>query len=410
MHILYIHQYFATPLGVTGTRSYEFARRWVAKGHKVTMLTSIANLTKIDLSQARGLFFKRFTLDGINVFALAIPYRQQMGTLKRCLSFAAFVMTSSVIALFIKNVDVVYATSTPLTIGIPAIAAKWFRRKKFIFEVRDQWPEIPIEMGIIKNKILIKSLLRLEKIIYKNASVIVALSSGMADGIRTVLGASPYKKIAVIPNSCDTDVFSPDIDGSNVRSQRGWTNKFVLLHAGTMGKANDLNFVVRVAQKLKNYDDLLFVLLGAGGKKESLCRRISELGLKNVEVSEPVSKKNMPELFAACDVSIVIFANNPVLEHNSANKFFDSLSAGRPVLLNYSGWQRKLIEENHAGFGCTLFSVDEFAQKVLCLYRNREQLAELGRNARRIAIEKFDRDNLSSQAINVIEDIMKEGR
>jgi glycosyltransferase involved in cell wall biosynthesis len=402
MHILYIHQYFATPQGSTGTRSYEFARRWSAKGHKITMLTSIANLTKEDLSRATGHFFKRFTLNGIDVLALAIPYRQQMSTLKRCLSFLAFVLVSSVVSLFIRKVDVVYATSTPLTIGIPALVAKWLRRKKFVFEVRDQWPEIPIEMGIIKNKILIKSLLWLEKTIYKNASAVVALSPGMADGVRTVLRGSPDKKIVVVPNNCDTDVFSPAIDGSGIRSKKGWEHKFVLLHAGTMGKANDLGFVVSVAQKLQNYDDLLFVLLGRGGQKQLLIERIAKLGLKNIEISDPVPKKDLPVLFAACDVSIVIFANYPIIEHNSANKFFDSLSAGKPILLNYSGWQRALLEENAAGFGCKLCDVDEFAEKVMYFCDNRGKLAEMGQNSRRLAEEKFDRDKLAQQALDVI--------
>jgi hypothetical protein len=104
MHILYIHQYFTTPLGITGTRSYEFARRWVAKGHKVTMLTSTANLTSEDLVQAHGRFFKKFTVDGIDVLAMAVPYRQQMSVFKRCLSFLAFLMLSSGVVLFIRKV------------------------------------------------------------------------------------------------------------------------------------------------------------------------------------------------------------------------------------------------------------------------------------------------------------------
>jgi len=402
MNILYIHQYFATPLGKTGTRSYEFARRWVAAGHKITMLTSIAQLTRDDLKGAQGHFIKRFTVEGIDIRAIAIGYAQQMGVAKRVLAFLGFMIAAVFYVVCNQGYDIVYATSTPLTVGIPALCAKWLRREKFIFEVRDQWPEIPIEMGIIRNRILIKVLLWLEKSIYRNAASIVALSPGMAQGIRSVLGKSCEKQITVIPNSCDTDIFSPDIDGTGIRKERGWSNKVVLLHTGAMGKANGLDFVVSVAEKLRNYDDLLFVLVGEGGEKKKLVERIKQLGLKNVEVSESVSKKDLPVLMAACDAAMIIFANYPILEHNSANKFFDSLSAGKPVLLNYSGWQREIIEKYSAGFGCEQGDKQQFAENLLRLYNDRDLARQMGINARQLAKEQFGRDDLAKKALEAI--------
>lgn len=405
MHILYIHQYFATPLGRTGTRSYEFARRWVAAGHKVTMLTSTAQLMPDDLKNAEGRFIKQFTIEGIDVRAIAIGYTQQMGFVQRVLAFLGFMIVAVFYVVCKTGYDIVYATSTPLTVGIPALCAKWLWRKKFVFEVRDQWPQIPIELGIIKNSTIIKLLLWLEKTIYKNAAAIVALSPGMAEGVKAVLETTAKIPISVISNGCDTNIFRPDIDGSGIRKERGWGNKFVLLHTGAMGKANGLNFVVSVAEKLKNYDDLLFVLVGEGREKKGLVERIAQLGLKNMEVTGSVPKKALPQLMAACDVAMIVFANYPILEHNSANKFFDSLAAGKPVLLNYSGWQRTLIEENHVGFGCALCNADEFATKLIYLHEHREELKEMGKNAIRVAIEKFKRDDLAARSLNVLQSI-----
>jgi glycosyltransferase involved in cell wall biosynthesis len=402
MHILYIHQYFTSPLGITGTRSYEFARRWVAKGHKVTMLTSTANLTSEDLAYARGRFFKKFTVDGINVLAMAVPYRQQMGIFKRCLSFLAFLLLSSGVVLFIRKVDIVYATSTPLTIGIPAIAARWFRRKKFIFEVRDQWPESVVEVGVIRNKFLISILMWLEKFIYKNASAIVAVSEGMAEGIRIVAGQS--KPIYVVPNGADLNLFRPDIDGGDVRKKNDWNGKLVFLHAGTMGKVNNLDFVIEAAGKLKESRDILFVLIGQGSRKNALGNRIKELGLTNVQIIPSVPKKQLPPILAATDVVISIIGNIPIIErHASLNKFYDGLAAGKPMLLNYYGWQGELLEEKDAGFGCKLCDVDEFAEKVLHLNRHRELLPEMGKNARQLAVSEFDREKLADQLLSAIE-------
>jgi glycosyltransferase involved in cell wall biosynthesis len=402
MHILYIHQYFTTPLGSTGTRSYEFARRWVAKGHRVTMLTCTANLTREDLAQARGRFFKRFTVDGIDVLAMAVPYRQQMGILKRCLSFLAFLKLASIIVLLISRVDVVYATSTPLTIGIPALTAKWFRRKKFVFEVRDQWPESVVQVGILKNRILIVILSWLEKLIYRNASAIVAVSDGMAEDIRAVAGQ--VKPIYVVPNGADLNLFRPDIEGGEIREKMGWGEKLVFVHAGTMGKVNNLDFVIDAACKLKESRDILFVLIGQGARKSALENRIRELCLTNVQIIPSVPKGQLPSILAAADVILSIIGNFPIIEkHASLNKFYDGLSSGKPVLLNYSGWQKELLESNEAGFGCKLCDLDDFTEKVSFLSSHRERLPDMGKKARHLAVSKFDREKLAMQALSVLE-------
>ena len=402
MHILYIHQYFATPLGATGTRSYEFARQWVAKGHKVTILTSTASLINEDLVQAHGWFFKKFTIDGIDVLAIAVPYRQQMGNLKRCWSFVTFMLLASITAISVSKVDVVYATSTPLTIGIPALAMKWFRRKKFVFEVRDKWPEsLSVGAVAITNKFVIKILSWLERLIYKNASAIVAVSDGMAEDIKEISGTG--KPVYVVPNGADLDLFSPDINGSDIRQQRNWGNKLVLLHAGAMGRANSLDFVIDAAWKLKECRDILFVLLGHGSRKNALENRIKELGLTNVEIIPSVPKAQLPPFLAAADVIMAVIAKLPVTEkHASLNKFYDGLAAGKPLLLNYYGWQGKLLEEAGAGFGCKLYDLDEFAEKVAYLNSHRAQLAKMGANSRRLAEERFDRDKLAQQALDVV--------
>ena len=400
MHILYVHQYFATPKGCTGTRSYEFSKRWVDAGHSVFVLTTVAQLTDEDLSLATGCFFKRFAIDGVNVCAINLLYNQQMTMISRCLSFIGFVVLSSFYLLFTKRPDIIYATSTPLTVGIVALVAKWFRRIPFVFEVRDQWPEIPIELGVIKNKLLIKTLLWLEKTIYKNSSVIVAASPGQADGVRAVAGRE--KRIEVISNSCDTQVFRPDIDDSGIRQEYGWGEKFVLMHAGAMGKVNSLHFVIDAAEKLKDNEGILFALLGQGNEKSILEEKVLELNLGNVEILPSVPKYILPEVFAACDVGLVIIGNYPIIQHNSANKFFDSLSAGKPVLLNYSGWQREILEDSFAGFGCDLCNLDEFVEKVLYLSSHPQEVEQMGLNARKLAVERFDRDILAQKALNVI--------
>jgi glycosyltransferase involved in cell wall biosynthesis len=344
------------------------------------------------LELGKGLIQKQ-SIEGINVVVVGTTYSNKQSYLRRIISFLCFMFLSIYAGLRTKAVNVTYATSTPLTMGIPAMVLKRLKRVPFIFEVRDQWPEIPIELGIIKNKIVIKLLLILEKSIYKSAVSIVALSPGMAEGIRKIVGEQ--KPIVIVPNSCDTELFHPDINGSRVRREKGWGNKLVLLYFGALGKANGLGFIVDAAERLKTNPDIHFVLVGDGSEKTAIVKRVEHLGLDNIEMLDSILKGRLPEFVAACDITMVIFANYPILEHNSANKFFDSLSAGKPVLLNYSGWQRVLLEEKSAGFGCKLCDVNEFIKRVLYLNSHRKELLEIGQNARRIAEELFDRNKLA---------------
>lgn len=397
MHILYIHQHFATPKGTTGTRSYEFACRWVKAGHKVTLITGYYDVGGLELG--KGLIQKQ-TIEGINVVVVGTKYSNKQSYLRRITSFLCFLPFCIYAGLMTKKVDVVYATSTPLTAGIPAIVLKWLKRIPFVFEVRDQWPEVPIEMGILRNRILIKTLLWLERLIYKNSSAIVALSPGQAEGIKKVLPEE--KPITIIPNCCDTNVFKPDINGSAVRQRFAWGDKLVFLHTGAMSKVNNLDFVIDAALRLRNNPEILFVLLGEGSQKPALENRIRQLGLTNVEILPPVAKQQLPEILAAVDVGLVIIANYPIIENNCANKFFDALAAGKPVLLNYSGWQREILEANNAGFGCALYNLDEFIEKVLYLKSHREDLSETRRNARRVAEKEFNRNKLAAEALSVL--------
>ncbi len=399
MNILYLHQHFALPSGSTGTRSYEFAKRWVKAGHQVTVITGHYDLGGLEYTK------KPQIIDGIKVLIVGTKYSNKMSFIKRVCSFLSFMFFAFIAGLKQKNIDVVFATSTPLTIGIPAILLKWFKKKPFVFEVRDEWPRIPVEMGIIKNKILIKFLLWLERKIYKSAAAVVALSPGMAAGVRNVLQCD--KKIKVVPNSSDTEIFRPDVDGLAVRQKQGWDNKFIILHFGAMGRANGLDFLIDAAEKLRKKPEIHFVLVGSGSEKSRLINKIKEKNLTNIEILGSIPKSDLPKFVAACDISTVIFADYPILEHNSANKFFDSLSAGKPVLLNYSGWQRDFIEEYQAGFGCKQYDLDEFVEKILFLNNDKPKLKPMGNNAREMASNRFSRDKLSLKVLLLLENAAK---
>ncbi|MFQ5462927.1 MAG: glycosyltransferase family 4 protein [Phycisphaerae bacterium] len=402
MHILYVHQYFATPKGRTGTRSFEFARRWVAAGHRVTMLTSTAQLTDADLQDCgrRGLVL-RFDLDGIKVIALNVPYTQTMGFVRRVAAFLAFMIVATLQAMLVRRVDVVYATSTPLTVGIVALASRLVCRRPYVFEVRDVWPAVPIAMGVIRNRLVICLLDALERRIYHHAAAIVALSPGMERCVREK--APPTTPVVAVTNCSDIGLFQPTAQGDGPGGMAAWGGKVICIHVGTMGPANGLSVIVRAADHFRDDSGLHFVLVGEGNEKPKLRAQMESLGLTNLDILDGVPKEALPEMLAAADISLVTFANVGILEDNSANKFFDSLSAGLPIVLNYGGWQRDLLEACEAGLGCRQGDESAFFAHIARLRGDGALRQRMGINARRLAEERFDRDVLAAQALKTIE-------
>ncbi len=400
MHILYIHQYFATPCGKTGTRSYEFAKRWVAAGHRVTVLTSVGQLTERDLGGPPTRLVTRLKIEGIDVVVLNVHYHQTMGFVRRAWAFLRFTVQTSRQVLRFKDVDVVYATSTPLTVGVPALVGWWFRRMPYVFEVRDIWPAALVAMGLIRNRVFIWFLQHFERAIYRGARAIIALSPGMEAAVRR--NASRGKRIVTVPNCSDTDLFHPKVDGETIRRERGWTGKFVCIHTGAMGQVNGLDAIVRAARRFQDDSDFLFALLGEGKEREGLKAQQDRLGLQNLQISDSVPKSRLPAVIAAADLCLMTVANVPILQHNSANKFFDYLAAGKPVLLNYGGWQREVLESTGAGLGCNQGDEATFFENLRMLKMDADRRAAMGRHARQLAVAQFNRDDLAATVLEVI--------
>ncbi|OXU15566.1 glycosyltransferase family 4 protein [Sedimentisphaera salicampi] len=394
MKILYIHQYFTTPSGFSGTRSYEFARRWVAAGHDVTVITGKHDLSGLEADESVQY------LDGIKVVSVGTNYSNEYGYLRRIFSFLIFIVSSFFAALFERKVDVVYATSTPLTVGIPALLLRFFRRVPYVFEVRDQWPESIVQLGVIKNKFIIKILSCFEKIFYKYSASIVAVSEGMALSVREI---AQNKRVYTVPNGADLKLFNPELQAEDIRINNGWEDKIVFMHAGSMSRINGLDFIIHAAERVSEIQDLHFLLIGSGCMKENLKKHAKELKLNNVTILPSVPKVKLPYYFAASDVALSIIGNFKIIEeHASLNKFYDSLSAGKPVLLNYSGWQRDLIEGENAGLGAELCNLEEFVEDIMYLKNNKQKLKEMGLNARKIAEKHFDRQRLADYTLDII--------
>lgn len=399
MRILYLHQYFMTRSGVGGTRSYEFARRFVRHGHEVRMVTAVAP------GQPR-----RREVDGIEVVGVRAGYADYVRGTKlayprRALEFLRFASAATLAVLRGPRPDVVYATSPPLTIALPAVAASRRHRVPLVFEVRDLWPEAPIQMGALTNPLLQRLARALERFVYRSATRVIALSPGMREGV--IAAGVPPDKVELVPNASDLELFSPELDGSGFRERLGLRDRFVCTYFGTMGEANDLRPVIEAAALMEERDEdgVAFVLHGDGKRRAELEELAREKRVRSVIFSDPIpDKASVARLAAASDACMTIYKDVPILYTCSPNKLFDTFAAGRPAIVNMDGWMRELVEENAAGLYVRAGDARDLAEKVAWLRDNPDEAERMGRNARTLAEREFGRDELAARALAVLEE------
>jgi len=412
MHILYLHQYFVTRKGTTGTRSYEFARYLVGRGHRVTMITS--GLANDEFGVPKGQKYFEVEAEGIRVVSIAAAYNNPhigtgMSGWQRMIKFYQFASLATHVCKKLDKPDIVFGTHTPLTIGLAGIKLSRHFNVPFVFEVRDLWPEALVNVGALKNPLGIWWLRRMAKKIYSAANHIVALSPGMKEGI--IRSGVPEKLVTMIPNGSDLDLFRPDLDGSACRHRLGLDNRFAAIYFGAMGHANGLEYVIEAARILaeRGKDHIAIVLHGDGGKRPELEKIAHDYKLTNVIFSNLVpDKAEVARLVAGCDVSMTIYRASR--EHTwSPNKMFDALAAGKPVLINVSGWLGEMVEDNNCGRCLDPHRPERLADALEELAADAELCREMGKNARTLAEREFDRAKLADRLESVLLETVKRG-
>ena len=402
MHVLYFHQYFNTPKAGGPLRSYMFARKLIERGHTVTMVSVYHPLNAGESEDFSPTKPYHKTVDGINLILLPLRYSNYDGFLKRSITFLKFAIQSVLIALK-HDYDLLFATSTPLTVSIPGIFAKVLRRKPFVFEVRDLWPELPREMGVIKNPIVLWLMGILEWSSYHTSTSAIGLSPGIVKGIKR--RSSPTLNVALIPNGCDLNLHKPrsaekqTVPGLN-------EDDFVAVFTGAHGIANGLDAVLNAAKILKDrkQSNIKLVFIGDGKLKPQLQMRARDEKLENCVFLDQMLKEKLAELMGSVDIGLMILANVPAFYYGtSPNKFFDYISTGLPVINNYPGWLADMITEYECGISVPPENPEAFADALIELANDPRKRKTMGINARKLAEVKFNRDDLSNQFVDFLE-------
>lgn len=403
MRILYLHQYFVPPEASGGTRSYEQARRLVARGHEVTLVTSNAMMP----ARYRNTESVTYTeLDGIRLVVLPVAYENRMDYRARMAAFARFAAGATQVAMRHPS-DVVFATSTPLTIALPGLVASFGRRVPMVFEVRDLWPELPIAMGALSHPLAKLAARGLEWAAYHGAAHVVALSPAIADGVAQ--RGIPRDRITVIPNACDLATFSgAEAAAGPIRAR--YLADFdparpLVLYGGTFGAINDVAWMADVAAAAAaGGSDLQFAMVGDGAGRDALLERARTHGVldRSLRVLAPVPKREMPGLLGCATVASSLFLPLPEMRANSANKFFDALAAGRPLAINYEGWHAELVARTQAGIAMPYHDPRAAAAMLDHFAHDADRLAQARRASAALARASFDRDALASTLEEVL--------
>lgn len=401
MRVLYFHQHFATPAGAAGTRSYEFARALLARGHQVTVVCGAHAQSGLTLpfDEARG--WSRGEVDGIDVISLPVPYANRDGLVRRGWAFLRFALQATRLALTLEA-DLVFATSTPLTAALPGMLAQAARGVPFVFEVRDLWPELPRALGV-RNPLVLGGMALLEFAAYRAADTVIGLAPGIVRGIRRK--ASARQKVVLIPNGADLETFHPGRRGPLAIPGLG-RGDFLAGFTGAHGPANGLDALLDVARELRRRGDtrvkLLFI--GEGKEKERLAQVAAAEGLSQCRFLDPLPKTQLGAVTASLDCGLMVLRDVPAFyDGTSPNKFFDYAAAGIPVVNNYPGWLAGLIAEHDAGIVVPPGDPVAFADALQALAADPARRSRQGAAARRLAEARFARADLAERFVAVLE-------
>lgn len=402
MRILYLDQHFGTPEIPGRTSTYEWARRFVAAGHEVNVLTA-------DRS-GRGNGWRASDEAGVRVHWYPIRYSNHMGFNRRLLSFGHYNWVAARKGLTLPA-DLVIAVTTPLTVALPGVFLARRKRAPMVLEVCDLWPEIPIAIGVLRSRFTIAAARWLERFAYRNAAHVAAHSPDMKAGV--VKSGYPEQQVTYVCGNCDRQRFQvPEAAGREFRRQRPWLgDRPLVIYGGAIGFINGVDYLVRVAAAVrKRNPEVRFLIVGTGREEQNVRREAQRLGvLDQTLFMEPlVPKKEMPAMLSAADIATSVFIDVREMWSNNANKLSDALGAGRPIAINHQGWLADMIRETGCGLVLDPHDVESSAEQLVVALADRQWQASARAAANRVAVERFNLDKMAAIYESILRRVREE--
>ncbi len=400
MRILLLNQAFVSPDEPGHTRHFELAKFLQARGHELVIVASDLNYQTGERTVARRGVYAGQVIDGVRILRAYIYPALHRSYVWRVISFFSFMFSSVWTAMQVREVDLVMGTTPPIFQAVSAWFVAWIRHKPFLLEVRDLWPEFGVSMGVLKNPIVIALARRLEKFLYARATHILVNSPAYKEYM--IAKGVPENKVTYIAYGTDVDMFNPQVDGSLIRAELELQDKFVVLYAGALGQANDIDTILRAAERLHGEDKIRFVLFGDGKERGRLQSEAERMRLSNVIFAGVRAKKDMPRVVASADVCLAILQDIPMFRTTYPNKVFDYMAAGRTTVLVIDGVSRQLIESSNGGVFVQPGNDDLLAKTILELSKDPSRVRQMGQNAREYLVKHLDRRDKLNETLELL--------
>lgn len=404
MRITFLCQYFPPEMGAPSARTFEHARHWASLGHDVTVVTGFPNHpTGVIRPEYRGYFVKRENVEGIGLLRTWVYVVANKGFTKRVLNFLSFFFSSLILgAMLTKRPDVVVGTSPQFFCAVAAYCLSVIKRAPFVFEVRDIWPQSAVELGALKNRLLIRLLEAIENYLYRRAALIIPVAESSR---QYLIGKGvPAEKIVVVPNGIDAKYLaSAQTAPEALREELGLAGKFIVSYIGTHGMSHALEITLRAAKELECDQAIHFLFVGEGAEKEKLKQFASELKLSNVTFINEQPRERLLSFYRASDVSVVPLKRLPIFKKVLPSKLFELMGAGCPVICGVEGEAAALVTAAEAGLCVEPENMGALIEAITRLRGDRELRARMSENGRAFVTARYLRSTLAEKYLNALE-------
>lgn len=404
MRILFITDNFTPEVNAPATRTYEHVKEWIKDENvKVTVITCVPNFPhgKVYDGYKNKLYQKEY-IDGIEVIRVWSYITSNSGFIKRILDYVSFGVMAFFIGLF-KNYDLIIATSPQFFTTWAAWGLNKIKRKPWIFELRDLWPESIKTVGAMKQGRIIDTLEKIELGLYRSCDKVIAVTDAFKTNL--INRGINEDKIEVVTNGSNMELFSPREKNQELLKSLNLENKFIIGYIGTHGMAHSLDFIVNSLSKVKD-ENIHFLFIGDGAMKQRIVDIANKLNLKNVTFLNPIKKDDVPEYLGICDVSLAPLKKEDNFKTVIPSKIFEASAMQKPTLLGVEGQAQEIIENHNAGLCFEPENEKDFIEKVQILKNNKEKYIELQKGCEQLAID-YDRKRLAKKMLEIIKNLAK---
>jgi glycosyltransferase involved in cell wall biosynthesis len=410
MHILFLSNYFPPEVNAPATRLDEHARQWVADGHTVDVLTSVPNFPEGEVYEGYENELTEEERGGVRATRVPMYVSPNEGVIRRVLSYLSFMLSACWYAGRLPTPDVLVATSPQFFAALAGAWVAWWKDVPFVVEIRDLWPESVVAVGAMDRNVVIRFFEWVERKLYETADHIVVVTGTFQDEIAEK--SISREKISVIKNGIETDWWDRSLDEERLAAlqrEHGLQDKFVASYIGTIGMAHRADVLLEAAQRCDD-PDIVFMVVGAGAKRDELEARQEELELDNFRLVDKVPKETVPYLLALSDVSVVHLRDDPLFETVIPSKMFEAMITRTPILLGVRGEAREIVEEAGAGIPIPPEDPDALAEAARRLKERPELHAQMAENAAQHVRTHYDRTGLAREYASLLADVAKTSR